>query len=395
MNSRVLFVDDEERILKGIKRQLRKKVDLEIALGPIEALRMVKEEGPFAVVISDMRMPEMTGAQLLKEIRDHSPDTVRMLLTGYSEIESTVEAINQGHVFKFLNKPCQDSLLLSAIEEGLEQYRLITAERELVEGTLRGSVDMLSNVLSLVNPIAFGKATRIRRVANGIAKYMDNGLKDLWKLDVAAMLAPLGLVSVPPEILEKRLAGETLSDEESEIFQQHPQVARDLVKSIPRLEDVAAIISLQDVRGSENLNLNDSIGSYSCILRIANDYDDLVSLHESSIVALGELEKNADAYHENVFNSLIEFVRNETKIGIEQVKVVDLVEGMVIAEDIVTESGLVLVSTGHTISSSVLSRLDNFSKHQKIIEPIQIQLFESADQLGDRSEEQAEQRVTL
>ena len=122
-SSRILFVDDDERILKGIVRQQGDDFDITTALGPMEALKLVNESEPFAVVVSDMRMPEMTGVDLLKRVREISPDTVRMILTGFAELNTTIQAVNEGHIFRFLSKPCDEDLMAASLEAGLKQFR--------------------------------------------------------------------------------------------------------------------------------------------------------------------------------------------------------------------------------------------------------------------------------
>jgi YesN/AraC family two-component response regulator len=96
LNQRVLFVDDEPKILEGIERTFRKQVELQTASSGAEALRLIGESGPFAVVISDMRMPAMNGAQFLAKVREQEPDTVRMILSGHADLEATIAAVNEG-----------------------------------------------------------------------------------------------------------------------------------------------------------------------------------------------------------------------------------------------------------------------------------------------------------
>src|ERR1043166_4052564 len=106
MADRILCVDDDPNILEGYKRQLRKEFELVTAVGPEQGLQMGIQQGPFAVVVSDLQMPGMNGVEFLAQVRTQEPDTVRMLLTGNAELQSAIEAINQGQIFRFLTKPC-------------------------------------------------------------------------------------------------------------------------------------------------------------------------------------------------------------------------------------------------------------------------------------------------
>jgi len=140
MSERVLFVDDEPQVLEGIQRALRKQVEVQTATSGAEGLRLLREAGPFALVVSDMRMPSVSGAQFLMKVREQSPDTVRLVLSGQADLQATIEAVNQGHIYRFLSKPCPVEQLLAAIEDGLKQHRLLVAEKVLLEQTLSGCV---------------------------------------------------------------------------------------------------------------------------------------------------------------------------------------------------------------------------------------------------------------
>src|SRR5579864_3783237 len=141
MPASVLFVDDEPHLLDGIARALRNEFDVRTATSAAEGLRVLKCSGPFAVVVSDMRMPEMNGAQFLGRVRELAPDTVRIILSGQSDMQQTIAAVNEGHIFRFLSKPCDTQSLLTVVRMGVEQHRLIVAEKVLLEQTLTGAVN--------------------------------------------------------------------------------------------------------------------------------------------------------------------------------------------------------------------------------------------------------------
>ena len=169
MNRKILFVDDEENVLRGFERALRSQFEMETAVGSQEGLAALASRGPYAVVVSDLRMPVMDGIQFLAEVRKSSPDTVRLILSGNGDFESVVASVNEGSIFQFLTKPCPPDKLRSVLGIALKQYQLITAERELLEETLNGSIGMLTEVLSVVNPLAFSRASRIRTYVRHMA----------------------------------------------------------------------------------------------------------------------------------------------------------------------------------------------------------------------------------
>jgi DNA-binding NtrC family response regulator len=122
MSERILFVDDEPNVLEGIRRTLRKQGDLFTAASGADGLRMLSEDGPFALVVSDMRMPLMNGAQFLAKVREQAPETVRMILSGQADLQATIDAVNDGHIYRFLSKPCPTDQLLGAIDD-IERFR--------------------------------------------------------------------------------------------------------------------------------------------------------------------------------------------------------------------------------------------------------------------------------
>jgi len=206
MINKVLFVDDEPSVLEGYKRMLHREFQVDTAVGGLQGLALIRDDGPYSVVISDMRMPGMNGAQFLSQVRQAAPDTVRMLLTGYTDIDAAMEAVNQGNIFRFLAKPCEKEALIEAINAGVYQYRLVMVEKELLEDTLMGSIKVMTDVLSAASPEAFGRSMRITRyVRHMIAKF---NLSSPWRFETAAMLSQLGCVTLDSEVMQAAFVGE-------------------------------------------------------------------------------------------------------------------------------------------------------------------------------------------
>src|SRR6201999_721168 len=148
-----------------------------------------------AVVISDMRMPEMTGSTFLREARQVAPLAVRMLLTGYSDADAAIKTVSDEQIFRFLTKQCDRDELLQACAGALWQHRLQKTERELLEQTLHGAVSALSDVLALAAPAVFGQGARLRRLGSDLADQL--GFDDTWELEVAALLSQVGAITLP------------------------------------------------------------------------------------------------------------------------------------------------------------------------------------------------------
>src|SRR5207237_4048082 len=216
----------------------------------------------------------------LARVRQLAPDTVRIMLTGNSDQQTAITAVNAGHIYRFLTKPCQPQTLARALTAGLQEYRLIRAERDLLEQTLPGSIQCLTEVLALVNPTAFGRANRVQRLVSQFAAVLQ--LTDTWQLEVAALLSQLGCVALPEETLEKVYEGRELTPTELHLLQSHAQVARDLIACIPRLEAVAEMIAYQEKRYNGGGPPHDGTRGAEIplggrVLKIALDYDKLAA----------------------------------------------------------------------------------------------------------------------
>jgi FixJ family two-component response regulator len=223
MAEKILLVDDDGHVLDGYRRSLSREFEIETALGGEPALRLAKVNGPYAVVVSDMRMPGMDGIQFLSRIKALSPDTIRVMLTGNADMETAVHAINEGSIFRFLNKPCSKEEMAKTLTAALVQYRLVTAEKQLLEQTLSGSLQVLTEVLSMVNPAAFSRAERARRYIHHVVTSMKLG--NPWQYEIAAMLSQLGCVTLAPETIDAVYSGKKLSPSEQEQYDSHPNVA--------------------------------------------------------------------------------------------------------------------------------------------------------------------------
>lgn len=137
MRNRVLFVDDDPKILAAFRRQLRKKIDIETVGSGSDGLKAIQSGDPFSVVVTDYCMPEMNGIEFLTRVREVAPETVRMLLTGSADLNAAIQAVNQGNIFRFLTKPCSPEALIEALLTGIKEYRQSHKERKFNKRTRR------------------------------------------------------------------------------------------------------------------------------------------------------------------------------------------------------------------------------------------------------------------
>lgn len=367
MNKKILFVDDEPHILEGYQRVLRKQFDIFTAAGGEQAIATLENSDEFSVIVSDMRMPGMDGVRFLGRAAEISPNTVRIMLTGDAEQQTAMSAVNEGRIFRFLTKPCTPEALGKTIAAGIEQYSLITAEKELLEETLSKSLEVMVDILATVNPTAFSRSARVKRMARDIAARL--GLENVWELEIAATLSQIGCIGVPEEILQKIAACQPLDERELRLYCRHAQVGCDLVKRIPRMETVAEIIANQNRRVSDEIKA-DSLSATAAkattsarVLKAALDFDKLLDFGDTPHDAFAALAARDGWYDSVVLDALKEIIEeNVEQYTSEPVSVGHLKMGMLVDEPVISNRGLVLLDAGQEITLSVILRLNNFAE---------------------------------
>ncbi|HEC31892.1 MAG TPA: response regulator [Deltaproteobacteria bacterium] len=378
---KILFVDDDVNLLQAVKRRYRKKFNIVTASSAKEGLEMLASN-QFAVVVSDLQMPEMNGIEFLAKVREEYPDVTRVMLTGNADLKAAIDAVNNGHIFRFCTKPCPVDVMINTLWSAIEQYRLVNAERELLEKTLLGSVKVLTDILALVNTIAFGRASRVTNYVKKITRKL--ALKDVWKFEIAAMLSQIGCVTLPGEALEKVYRNQELGEEEKKMYESHPVVGQDLISKIPRLDEVGQIIAYQEklFNGAgkpENGVKGKEIPLGARILKIALDFDILVHNGMRPSLAFEEMKKREEWYDPDILSVLPSVISEEEAVRIKEVDIEELNTSMVLAEDVKTTKGVLLISQGQEVTPSLIRRLKNFAQTVGVKEPIKVILREEND----------------
>ncbi len=372
MKPRVLFVDDEPEVLAGYRRHLHRDFTVDTADGGDAALRMIAESEPYPVVVADMRMPGMDGSRLLAHIKQKSPYTIRMMLTGHADVETAMLAVNEGHIFRFLTKPCEPELLIKTLHAGIDQFNLVQAEKVLLEKTLRGSVKVLTDTLSLLNPAAFSRGTRIRRLTRDLAEQM--GCAAPWQFELAAMLSQIGCVTVPPGVLDKVVAGKTLSPEESKMYAGHPAAGAELIANIPRLELVARMIAQQQTpfhsfpraAGEED----ETVAMGAQLLKVCLDLDALEQRNHTPPRAIEIMQRKEGLYNARILEALrIRLTYGDDARNIKEILWHQARTDMVAAQNVMARNGVLLVPKDGEFTAQALARLKNFAAEGGIEEP--------------------------
>ncbi len=352
---RLLCVDDEPNVLDALQRTLMDDYDVTTAASGAAGLECVQRRGPFAVVVSDMRMPNMDGAEFLAKVRAAAPDTVRVLLTGQASVAAAVQAVNGGGIFRFLLKPASEEALQGALRDAVQQYRLVTAERDLLENTLKQTVEVLTEVLSMASPLAFDHARRLNTYAQYALRRLAWAAH--WEYEVAILLSQIGYITAPVETLERSFSGQALTADERQMMRRLPGVASELVARIPRLDRVAAIISgAQGARTSHDPIVVRGVK----LLAIVSEFDRLLHLGRTPAQAIESLR--ARSHEDRLVDALVGFGDRTDGQEVVVVRRTELDTTMAFVGDVVANNGITIVRAGSSVTPLMLRRLENFAE---------------------------------
>lgn len=359
---KVLCVDDEQRVLDALRRHLREHFEVLTANSGAQALQILGQHKDLAVVVSDMRMPEMDGATLLRHTRALRPSTVRILLTGQADMAAAIKAINEGQIFRFLTKPCAPEQFLSVMEEAIRQHELIVAERVLLQRTLVGAIKALTDIMTLVSPAVVGRAQRLKRRVSALA--IELNLEDRWQVEIAALLSYLGQVSLPDFLTHKLSRGRELDPEESIRVDNATRAANRLIAHVPRLEPVSAILTAL----SDPIPDEDTSGARQPdpvqvqVLRLAMEAERLEAQGLQNQAIMEALQAAGDYPA-----TLLAAVRTALKIeqgSMEraEIPVNALTLGMVLDEDVKTTRDILIAPRGCEVTLSFIEHIAHFTK---------------------------------
>ncbi len=299
------------------------------------------------------------------------------MLTGHADIQTAIDAVNDGCIFRFLTKPCTPETLKGALNAAIGQYELVMAEQELQEQTLHGSVKVLTEILALVNPAAFSRSSRVHRTVQHIAHSL--GLREAWRYEVAAMLSQIGCVALDTDTVEAVYAGTELPAAEIMRFKMHPSIAFELLHEIPRLQMVAAMIVGQ-LQSSVRKTLRrtgaplkaEELGGH--LLRIAVDYDQLVFHGMPANEALNILKSKPEEYYSAAVATLETLPVTNAAMVTQEMSVRELTTGMILDEDVRAPNGTLMVARDQKISYPLLVRIRNLYQKSPMLQNVKVKV---------------------
>lgn len=405
----ILCVDDEPNILSALRRLLRPVgYKIRTAGSGAEALAMLAEES-CDLVISDMRMPEMDGARLLAEIRNRHPEILRLLLTGYADMASTIEAINRGEILRYLSKPWDDAEILQVVSSALERKALerenkrldlLTREQneqlkllnlsledkvqarttelakanERLKQTFLTSIKVFTSLIELRHPAIAGHSRRVADTARRLAKRLGLDAKEAQDVFVAGLLHDIGKIGLPDDVMTiplNRLNGERLG-----AWRKHVTQGQAALMGLEDLREVARLVRHHHERFDGN-GFPDGLTGLAIpmgarVLSVANDYDCLqIGLITGSRYAEDDAlnhinQGKGSRYDPAVVNALFAEANASQKDVLAEIRVTPdrLVPGMVLARDIVGRDGVLLLAADYIIDENLMRQIADYAEKE-------------------------------
>ena len=356
---KILFVDDDESIISGIKLTVGRKFEVSTSTSVTEALEIFKSEGPFAVVVSDFQMPVMNGADFLQKIRETDLEVVTMLLTGAANFEEISDAVHHGRIFRLLGKPCSKEKMVGHLDAALAQYRMIRAEKDLLEETLNGALRALSAILAASKPLFFGRAQRVKNMSFDLAKQLK--INDPWRLELASTFTYLGHVGLPDSVQKDVYDQNDLSQEVQEIISRFPEFISSVLGEIPRLDEIPTII--RHIDDDYNSQVLDKTGilKLASILRFSQEYDVLAASGRSNKKIFEVLSDRQRKFLPGVLDAFLELYDfSEEADTIDVVHPSEFLPGMEINQDLYLPDETLIAPKGTIVEQHFMRIIDNY-----------------------------------
>jgi response regulator RpfG family c-di-GMP phosphodiesterase len=415
--SRILCVDDEPNILSSLRRLFRPQgYQVFTAESGSAGLKLLETE-QVDIVISDMRMPEMDGAQFLECVRIHWPDTTRLLLTGYADVQLILGAINRGEIYRYITKPWDDNDILLVVRHALERRALEEEKQRLEALTLAQNEELRELNTDLENKVArrtaelrkvhdellvsneklkvnfltsikvfsgliemrggnlAGHSRRVADLARRIAVRMDMDARETQEIFIAGLLHNIGKVGFSDELLSMPVS--LMNGENLRLYRKYPIRGEELLMPLDDLRPAAALVRSHQERfdgeGFPDRLSGFNIPAGARILALASDYDNLqigtfaqrrLRPEEAVALILEGRGKRYDPLVVSAFNDIIHgrTAAHETSSQDEPVSVAALRPGMIMARDLITSDGFLLLSADHVLNERLIRQIADFEK---------------------------------
>lgn len=406
---RVLCVDDEANILSALRRLFRPYGYVVTVAASGEEGLAILDQAPFDLVISDMRMPGMSGAQFLEEVSTRWPDTMRLLLTGYADIDSTIDAVNKGRIFHYVSKPWDDKALLLIVRHALERKQLerdkarleaLTAQQneelkdvnaslelkvmertvelrkanEHIKASFITSIKVFANLIELREGAIGGHSRRVAELARKLAKRAGMDAAAVQDVFLAGLLHDIGKIGLPDTLLSRAVA--EMSGPELLRYRKHPQAGEHALMALSELAQAARLVRSHherfDGKGYPDGLAGEQIPLGARIVAVANDYDGLqigtlAARKRTAREALELLEAGRGrSYDPGVLDLFLEVVAESERNDLKEVglSVARLMPGMILSRDLVTRQGYLLLATDFVLTAGIIRQIQEYASQE-------------------------------
>ncbi len=393
-NRKVLYVDDEANLLTSFQSLMRReRVQVSVLQQSDQIEKVLLEQGPFAVVFSDQRMPGMDGVAVLETVSRIHPTTIRILITGHADYADTVRAINVGGISHFIAKPWRDDALRKLVAEVITRYNLAEENKfllgelqnanaqlkDLLEGTLVGAIHILSDILAYLNPAAAAQVDRVRKLGLAYLNISPGiSAEERWEIERALDLFNLGMALLPSWLQTSLSKGNAVLHADIPILQKHHLVAAGLLKDIPRLEGVARIIALQtkNFDGSGE-PANDPVQGKDIplgarLLHILIDLDKAQVEKGLGRLALERMALQTAKYDVEIIARMVGAQSRPSHQTEQLLPLHDLRPGMILLDDIITENGQLLLKADFVLTEVALKILRQWHMNDPIVHKFRV-----------------------
>lgn len=347
----ILCVDDSLMMRRTLEKVLGEHFHVHLAEGSEAAVAKLVNDGPFAVVMSDLRMPGSDGLRLLKALRTVCPDTVRILYSGNMAVPVTLDAVNEAGVFRVMQTPFRTGTVLAAVTAAAQEHARLEAERVMLTDTVSGCLAGFARLIERTQPLAKERTLRVVEHVRALAAAAE--VTEVATIETAAALIDIGVLCTagdqPPE-------AHIDTDDSARTLLLN---AADIIAPIAALSDVHHV--LRDAAIDANETALDGISDKpTCgqILRIARDYEQLRETGRDIGEALVTMQARANVYSGQLMELLADIVQPEDEgIPVVEVSLDEVMVGMIFAADLVRTDGVLLIAKGQTVTAGVQERL--------------------------------------
>jgi putative two-component system response regulator len=368
----LLLVDDTPDNISLLNGLLKDTYKIKIAINGEDALKIAFSNTPPDLILLDVMMPIMDGYEVLKKLKaKKSTSTIPVIfVTAKGEVEDESKGFALGCV-DYIKKPFSPPIVLARVQTHLDLKNAKNRVDKLLSKTLLGSIKMMSDMISITNPILFSQSSRLKNHVYQIGRKLK--LTDSWKLEIAALLSQIGKITFPITLLTKVRNNEKLTAREQKLFDAHPFIGKALLTNIPSLETIGQIVEKQiDDPPKSELKDWDYVTICGQIIKVALEYDTLIKSGRSKNDAASMMSHQKGRYSHEILKILMEIEENTPDNVSKWVKVDELKEGMILLEGIICDSKTTLLEKHTVISESILCLVQKNAKLRTIKEPIKV-----------------------